>query len=337
MRKAFIVLFAGVLMGAHALLAQGPPPPPFTQRELVALLKSKEYSAQAAAIVEQRGVAFELTPEIEKQLRKDKASDAVIEAVKGGSPKARAERGAASGDLIASDAEQRDMLAIQNELNSDAAIQLATEFEQKYPKSPLLTYVYAFTAARYEQKGDAANVIAQCEKSLALKSDNLMTLLVIAHILPQQQSVRNGNVEQKLDQAEKYATQALELVANLSGQPNESPDQFATRKASYLQEMHSALGMVHFQRAMLSLGEPDREELTKAEAEFGTAVTIAGQPLPSDYFRLGEVRTHLKKIDAAIEAYTRCAELDQSGGIKPYAEQAIAALQKAKGQAPAKP
>jgi tetratricopeptide (TPR) repeat protein len=287
--------------------------------------------------VEQRGVAFELTPEIDKQLRKAKASDAVMEAVKKGTPTARAEHAAASGSLVASEAEQRDMLAVQNELNPEAALQLAGEFEQKYPKSPLLTYVQAFAAAQYEQKGDAANVIAQCEKSLALKGDNLMALLIIAHMLPQQQSVRSGNVEQKLDKAEKYASQALELIAGLSAQPSESPDQFASRKASYLKEMHSALGMVHFQRAMQSLGQPDQEELTKAEAEFDTAVTISGQPAPSDYYRLGEIRTHLKKFDAAIEAYTRCLELDQSGGIKAYAEAAVAELQKKKGQAPAKP
>jgi len=338
MRKAIVVILAGVLMGASALLAQGPPAPPLTQKELVDILKSKQQSAQAAAIVEQRGVAFDLTPEVDKQLRKAKASDAVMEAVKKGTPTARAERAAASGTNVASEVEQREMLAIQNELNPDAAIQLVGEFEQKYPKSPLLTYVYALSAAQYEQKGDAANVIAQCEKSLALKSDNLMALLIIAHMLPQAQSVRMGNVEQKLDATEKYASLALELVAGLSAQSNESPEKFAARKASYLQEMHSALGMVHFQRAMQSLGVvPDQEELTKAEAEFDTAVTISGQPAPSDYYRLGEVRTHLKKFDAAIEAYTRSAELDQAGGIKAYAEQAIAELQKKKGQAPAKP
>ena len=337
MRKAIIVLFAGVLLGAGALLAQGPPPPPLTQKELVDILKSKQQSAQAAAIVEQRGVAFELTPEIDKQLRKAKASEAVMEAVKKGTPTARAEHAAASGSSVASDAEQRGMLAVQNELNPDAAIQLAAEFAQKYPKSPLLTYVLALAAAQYEQKGDAANVIAQCEKSLALKSDNLMALLIITHILPQAQSTRTGNAEQKLEQTEKYAGQAMELIAELSAQPSESPDQFAARKASYLQEMHSALGMVHFQRAMQSLGDPDREELTKAEAEFDAAVTITGQPTPSDYYRLGEVRGHLKKFDAAIEAFTRCAELDQAGGIKAYAEAAIAELQKKKGQAPAKP
>jgi tetratricopeptide (TPR) repeat protein len=343
MKKALILLLAGVLMSVPALFAQGPPPPPLTQKELVDILKSKAQSAQAAAIVEQRGVAFELTPEIEKQLLKAKATPAVIEAVKNGTPEARAKRAAAEGATIASEAEQQEMVAIQQELNPDAGIQLAADFEKKYPKSPLLTYVLALSAAQYENKGDLVNVVAQCEKSLALKSDNLMALLVIAHALPQQQLLRNASTAEvvvKLDRAEKYATQAMELIGGLSAQPNESAEQFATRKASYLQEMHAALGMAHLQRAMAmpSLGGgPDADQLTKAEAEYELAVTITGHPTAVDYYRLGEVRGHLKKYDAAIEAYTRSAELDQSGNLKTYTDQAIASLQKAKGQAPAKP
>lgn len=337
MRMVFIVLVAGVLVAAGSLLAQGPPPPPLSQKELVKILKSKELSAQAVATVEQRGVDFELSPEIEKQLRKAKASDAVIEAVKKQTPTARAERAIAQGGALATPEEQQDMLAVQNELSSDVAIQLANEFAQKHPNSQLLTYVYALAAAQYEQKGDAANVIALCEKSLALKSDNLMALLIITANLPQPRSLKSGDAEKKLDQTEKYANHALDLIAKLTAQPNESPDQFTARKATYLRDMHAALGMVHLQRAMLSLGEPDREELAKSEAEYTTAVTISGEPNAEDYYRLGEVRGHLKKIDAAIEAFTRCAELDKGSGIKAYANQKIADLEKAKGQGPAKP
>jgi tetratricopeptide (TPR) repeat protein len=64
---------------------------------------------------------------------------------------------------------------------------------------------------------------------------------------------------------------------------------------------------------------------------------MTGQPSPTDYYRLGEIRAHLKKYDAAIEAYNHAIELDNGMGIKAYAEQAIAAVQKAKGAGPAKP
>ncbi len=331
MRKAWIFIFAGILMSAVALLAQGPPPPPLSPKEIVDILKSKQQAPQAVAIVEQRGVNFELTPDIEKQLRKAKATDALIDAVKQQSPAARAERAAKTGSLIASQDEQNEMVAIEKELSPDAAIQMAAEFERKYPKSPLLTYVLALSAAQYEQKSDVLNTISQCEKSLALKEDNLMALLIIAHMLPQQQSIRVGNADVKLDRAENYATKAITVIGTLTAQPNETPEQFAARKSSYLQEMHSALGMVHFQRAMRGLAGVDPDELAKAEVEFGTAVTITATPSATDYYRLGEVREHLKRYDAAIEAYKHCSELDQGGALKTYAEKAIEGIRKAQG------
>lgn len=337
MRKALTSFIAMILTVTASLLAQGPPAPPLSQREVMELLKSKQYAPNAAAILESRGVNFELTPEIEKQLRKAKATDAVIEAVKNGSPTARKDRIVAQGGIAATPEEERDFRAIQDELSQDVAIQLAADFEKKYPQSPLLTYALALSAAGYEQKGDIANLIIQSEKSLALKSDNLMTLLILAQNLPQPQSLQKGNVDDKLDRAEKYAKLALELIEKVPPQATESAEQYAARKTYYLRDLHSSLGMVHMQRAMQSLGEPDPGELKQAEQEFQTAVTISKDPNASDFYRLGEVREHLKKYDEAIEAFTRSGQLGEGTVIKTYADQRIATLQKLKGQAPAKP
>jgi len=158
-----------------------------------------------------------------------------------------------------------------------------------------------------------------------------MSLLMLSQTLPQPQSLRSGNPDKLLDQAEKYAGQALELIGNLTHQPEEADDKFEARKNSYLRDLHSSLGMVHFQRALQSLtGQPDPGGLAKAETEFDLAVTISGEPSATDYYRLGEVRQYLRKTDAAIEAFSRAAELDEGMGIKGYAEERIAALKKSK-------
>lgn len=328
MKKVFVILVAGFLMTAGYLLAQGPPPPPLSAKELIEILKSKQTRATAGTVVEQRGVNFELNPEIETQLRKAKATEEVIAAVKKQTPSARTERAKAMGYIVASPEEERDMRAIQDELNPDVAIQLTAEFAQKYPTSPLLTYAYALSASNYGQKGDVENLIAQCEKSLALKSDNLMSLIILAQTLPQPQSLRSGNLDKKLDQAEKYAKASLELIGKLTPRPDESEDRFAERKDSYLRDLHSSLGMVHFQRAIQALIAPDAGELANSEAEFELAIKVSGQPTQNDFYRLGEVREALKKPDAAIEAYTQCIELENGLGIKAYAEQRIAAIRK---------
>ena len=337
MNRIFVGLVAMIMAGAGWALAQGPALP-LTQKELVQLLKDKQFRTQAASIVEQRGVDFELTPEIEKQLRKAKADDALIEIVKKSGPSVRAERAKASGGMEVTPEESRDFQAVRDELDPDRQIQLAADFEQKHPSSSLLTYVHVLRAGAYNQKEDVEKVIEYCTKSLELKSDNLMALLLAAPIMPQPQALRGANAEERLDQAEKYAKLGLELVEQLTAQPSETPEQFAGRKASYQRDLHAALGMVHMQQSRLTLaGGPDRGELEIAEKEYQTAISISSQPNAADYYRLGEVRERLSNTDGAIEAYTKAAELSQGSVIQTYADQRIAELQKVKAQAPAKP
>jgi len=338
MRSALMILIALVLTVAGGLVAQGPPAMPLTEKELVNILKDKQFRAQAAAIVEQRGVAFELDPEIEKKLRKAKADDQLIEIVKKATPTARAERAKAQGATVVTPEEGQAFQLIQNELDPDRRLQLAADFEQKFPTSSLLTYVHVFAARSYSEKNDLEKAIEACEKSLQLKNDNLMTVLVAVDILPQPQSIRLGNAEEKLERAEKYAQRGLQLIDALAAGPNETPEQFAARKASYQRDMHSALGMVHMQRAVLALQGPDRSEFEQAEQEYQTAISLTSEPNAADYFRLGEVRQNLGKIDAAIEAFSKSAALGDPV-IKQYADERIEELQKvkAKAQPAAKP
>jgi tetratricopeptide (TPR) repeat protein len=332
-----MVLTAVVLATAGSLIAQGPPALPLKEKELVEILKSKQFRPQAAAIVEQRGVEFELNPDTEKQLRKAKADDQLIEIIRKAGPSARTERAKLQGKTVVSPEESRDFLAVQNELDPDRQIQLAAEYVQKHPTSSLLTYAYVFSANASNQKGDIEQAVAFCEKSLELKPDNLMALLIVTPLLPQPQAIRGGNGEARLEKADQYAKRALQLVDQLTAQANEQPEQFQARKASYQRDLHSALGMVHMQRSLQGLEGPDRGELEQAEQAYQAAIALTQEPFAADYFRLGEVRERLQKHEAAIEAYTKSAQLGEGTIIKTYADQRIELLQKAKGQAPAKP
>jgi tetratricopeptide (TPR) repeat protein len=335
MKAKFAVLVLMILGLTFPLLAQGPPAAPLKEKEVIDLLKSKQPHQQSAGVVQQRGVDFELTPEIEKQLRKAKAEDQFIEVVKRAGPAARATQAASTGGTVASPEEGRDMQAIQNELDPDRAIQLVKDFEAKHPNSSLLTWAYFLAANAYQQKGDIDQVVQYGDKSLKLKSDNVMSLIVMATILPQPQLMKGSEIdkEQKLTQAENYAKQALQLIDQLPKQPNETDETLQKRKAELAREPHSALGMIHLQRSSMSLAGPDKDELVKAEQEYQQAVTLGEHPNPSDYYRLGETRAILNKVDDAIQAFTKAGELDQSSVIKTYADQRIEELNKRKSQA----
>jgi len=354
MKRVLGVLIVLILATACSLAAQLiQPGVPLTEKEVTDLLKSKQSPAEKMALLQQRGVGFELNPETEKKLRKVKADDQFIQAVRSAGPSARAVRVSSPGAQPTTPEEERLWGSIRNELDPDRTLQMAEDFAAKYPNSDKLTFVY--TSAAYAARQKAANaadatqrnneiqrVVDYGEKSLKLRPDNILSLLITSRMLAQAQlnKPRDLAKEKNLAQAESYAKQAIELIDKLPKQPNQTDEQYQAMKAELAWEPHSALGTVHLERAGMGLqqGVLDPEELAKAEQEYQAAVSIAPSPAPQDYFRLGEVRAMLNKYDTAIEAFTKAGDLGQNTMIKTLADQKIEELneRKAKAAPPAK-
>jgi tetratricopeptide (TPR) repeat protein len=334
MKKAIALLFLFLLATAGSLAAQemAPNVVPMSQDEVVKLLKGKVASERIIAEVTQRGVDFDLDAQIEKKLRKAHADDPLIEAVKNQGPTAREARAKVEGGPVITPAEAQDFQAVRNELDPDRVINMINEFETKYPKSELLTWVYVLGANACRQKGELQRAVEYGEKSLALKPDNLLSLLTIVPLLPQNQMLQGPNVdkEKQLAKAESYAKKALEIIQTIPAQPQETEEQLNQRKKTLSVEPHAALGMVHLQRSLMGLEGVDVDEAAKAASEYEQAVALAPQPEPTDYFRLGEAYSMEKKYDEAIQAFTRAGQLGQGTIIKTYADQKIEDVKKRK-------
>jgi tetratricopeptide (TPR) repeat protein len=324
MKRAYGILVVLVLTTAGWLMAQAPVSKPLTEKEVINLLKSKQPPAQLVGVVKQWGVNFEINPDAEKKLRKAGADDQLIRAVRDAGPSGRA----------ASAEEDRETWAVVSELDPDRAIQLASDFEKKYPDSRSLAAIYATAGIAYATKGEAKRAIEYGEKGLKLDPQNLRALLLLAQILPQPQVLASGGLdkEKKLADAESYAQRALVLIEQLPKQPNETDDQFQRRKTEIGASVHSGLGLVHLERATMQLKGVNREELAKAEEEYLVAVSSVAQPVSQDYYRLGEVRRMLGKLDGAIEAFTKASELGAGTIIKTKADESIADLERRKAQ-----
>jgi tetratricopeptide (TPR) repeat protein len=344
MRMKYALLMVVVLVLSSALYAQGPSAPvPMTEKDVIKELKSQG-ADQLIKDVSQRGTDFDMTPDTEKKLRKANATDEVVKAVTSAGPKARAAAKAAglgvTGQTVSAE-EGKDFTAIRNELDPDKTIALVEDFAKKYPNSTVLSYAYAFEANANQQKGEVAKVVALCQKSLELKKDNLMSLIMIVSIMPQPQYLKDheADKEKQLAAAEDYAQDALKQIDQLPKQKDEADADFAKRKAEYAAGIHGALGMVHLDRSEMGLGGPDKDELAKAEQEYTTAVTTTERPDSRDYYRLGETYNMDGKIDEAIAAFSKASELGQGTLIKQYADKQMEALKARKGQpaTPAKP
>jgi len=321
--------------------AQGPVP--LTEKEVTKEIKS----APAETVikdVKERGVNFDMTPDIEKKLRKATATDEVVEAVRRAGPKVRAQMakvfmGAGQAGTLDIPKEQlRAFDAIKGELDPDKAIALVGDFAGKYPEIPLLSYVYSYGANAYQQKGDADKAVEYTEKGLKLKPDNLMCLIMSLGMLPQPQYLNSHEADRDkiLQEAQSEAGRALQLISQIPKQPNEADADLQTRLARIASPVHASLGMVHLDLASEALAGPDKDELAKAEQEFKTAVT-ADRPDPADYYRLGEAYKLEGKLDDAIGAFTKASEIGQGTMIKAYADRQIEEMKRRKAQGSAAP
>ncbi len=319
-------------------------PAPMTEKEVISELK-KEGPDQLIKDLGQRGVVFEMDPDVEKRLRKAKATDQVIQAVTQAGPKERAAAAnaaaMAAGQALLSPQESADFKALQSELDPDKAIALAEAFAQKYPKSQVLSYAYAIEANAYQMKGNAEKIVEYGEKSLDLKKDNLMALLIVAYAMPAPQyfNKHQAEADKILTKADGYCHDALKAIDDLKKMPTESDADFAKRKATYDSNIHADLGMIHLDRAQLGLMGLDQQELVKAEQEYRMAVTMTDKPEANDYYRLGETCKLENKVNDAIAAFTKAAELAPAQSVvKQYAQRQVDTLKNpASGGAPAKP
>jgi tetratricopeptide (TPR) repeat protein len=308
-----------------------------TEKELTREIRS----APAEAVIKEvkgRGVDFEMTPGIEKKLRKANASDEVIEAARQAGPKVRDQIAkmilgpSPTGVQDIPRDQARGFSAITGELDPDKEIALVDGFAKKYPRSLLLSSVYSFGANTYQQKGDVEKVVDYTGKSLKLKPDNLTSLILRIGMLPMPQYLRNHAADRGkiLLEALNDANRALQIIPQILKQPNEADAVYQKRLAENASEIHGPLGTVYLELATGAPAGPDKAELVKAERELTTAVTTSSHPDPRDYYRMGEAYGLDGKWDEAIQAFRKAGGLGQGTLIKTYADEQIDQMKKRK-------
>jgi tetratricopeptide (TPR) repeat protein len=289
--------------------------------------------------VKLRGVDFDMTPGIEKKLRKSNASEELVEAVREAGPRFRAQMaklvlGPGSAGVQNVPKEQaRGFSLLVGESDPDKVLSRVQTFTKQYPDSPLLGYVYSLAANAYLHEGDVEKVVTFTGYSLNFSPDNLTSLILRVEMLPQPQYLRNhatyaGKI---LQEALSEGNHALQLIAQVPKQPNEAVAVYQQRLADYASEIHGPLGMVHLELASGAASGLDKAELAKAEQEFNAAVNTR-QPTAQDYYRLGEAYGLDGKWDEAIQAFTKAGKLGQGTPIKTYATEQIAQMRKSKAQ-----
>jgi tetratricopeptide (TPR) repeat protein len=321
-----------------AAKSSAPVEAPLEEKELIKLIKhNKDHQETVAKEVATRGTDFEFTPDIVKKLTKAGATDQLVTYMKQFTPSGRADRKFKLGGQEISAEEAKAYNNLKNAKDPDSIIKATNDFTAQYPKSSLLTYVYALEASAYQQKNDAANVVKYGEKSLDVDSNNLMSLLMVSSVLPQPQMLANisdAEKEKRLGKAVEYAQKALKEIDQLPKQTNESADAYQKRKDQFAAGAYASIGMVHLERSRMALEGLDQSELAKAVESYKAAISKSDNPNPSDYYRLGEAYRGENKLDDAITAFSKAGQLAPGSVIEQLANQQVQELKKAKSSQP---
>ncbi len=178
-------------------------------------------------------------------------------------------------------------------------IQLGEDFLKKYPASRYAESVYSRLASAYLAAGDVDKMFAAGEKALELKPDDVDVLALMALVMPRRLNTSALDAAQRLDRAEKYARQGIELLATLPKPATLTDADFARAKNDKLSMCHSGLGFIHFYR----------QKYADSASELEQAAKLSSAPDPVDFFLLGTVLHQMKRYNDAVSAYGHCSEL----------------------------
>ncbi len=189
------------------------------------------------------------------------------------------------------------------EQDPDEQIRMVEDFLLEYPQSELKEYAFQVATQAYQAKNDFARVQTYGELTLSENENNLVALLILTSAIAERTSRQDIDYREKLADAEGYAGRALQQISNLRKPPNFTIAQWVATKKDAEATPRRALGLI----ALI------RENFARAEAEFKMATTLASQPDPVTWYRLGLSYTYQEKYDLALEALERSAT---AGGVR---------------------
>jgi tetratricopeptide (TPR) repeat protein len=297
---------------------------PLTLDELIKVIKQHKKDTQAVlSAVGQRSVDFDLDEKTEKKLRKAGADDQLLPEIWKSTPKGKASLASllttpTGNDIQAPAAQALALQDIQASGDPPSALQLAGDFEKKYPDSPLLSYVYTSEARAHQDQGNLDQAIESARKSLKLDPDNTFSLIILALALTQPKALKGPSQEvaARLQEADNDAARALTLLDKLKSRPGETDEQFQQRKGALAADAHFALGSVSVQR----------EDYEGALAQYQLAIASTNKPTFQYYYRLAEVYASTGENSKAIDALQKASDLARGTPMQKYVDDFMAEL-----------
>ena len=201
------------------------------------------------------------------------------------------------------------------EKDLDKKIKLGKEFINRYASSYHASAVYQEVAQAYYAKHDMADFYTCADEGIARFPNEPTLLAVTGAAMARAYNREDPDAEKKLEKAENYEKQAIELMKHPEIPAGMSDQQFGLYKKQVLATAHGGLGLIYFRQARFDDSVKELQE----------AMQNASTPDPTDYLVLGGDYQNLNKFKEAADAFNQCAQIagPLQAGCKSYADQSL--------------
>lgn len=191
--------------------------------------------------------------------------------------------------------------------------QAANAFAQQFPDSELRAPLYQNLMLQYQNANNGDKTIEVGRKVIQHDPDNPVALVTVAQILANRTRETDLDKEERLAEAKKHASHAVELMNSGQGIPAGYPaDKSETYKSTVLAMGYAALGQADFVN----------NNFAGAEQSLRKSTSFTGiQPDPISYFQLSLALDRQGKYADAMQAAQKCIDVAQGHPVAQYCTQ----------------
>lgn len=189
------------------------------------------------------------------------------------------------------------LIAIQNAPDAEARIQAAQQLLKDFKDTEFKSWSNMQMMMAARELGDYERIVLFGQEALRHDPAEVGALLTLAEVIPMRTKEFDLDKEEKLNQAEDYAKQALKVVPT---KPNPNAEQITEEqwlmaKKDFMSNAHKALGLV----------ESKRGNTTEAIGHYQEALEVAAQQDPAIFYFMAESYAKEGKKAEALDAVNK--------------------------------
>ena len=191
-------------------------------------------------------------------------------------------------------------MLIQGAATAQERASAGAGFIANFPKSEAVGLASYMVMLSYQEMNDFDNMLLYGEMVLdnnPAAGVRTGTLISLANAIPTRTREFDLDKEEKLNKAEDYAKEAMNLIPTIPKMdPNLTDDQWLQTKMDFMSQCHEAIGSVMIKR----------ENYPEAEASMRKALEMSPSPAPYTRWQLATALSKQGKNEEAVEQLDQC-------------------------------